>query len=309
MKKFIVKNKLYVFMFILFIIFGLASIIPLKRYEVIQEHLLYDYNNMVNECKNKKNEDMSEKELEICNFYLEVMKPEELNMTVYNGYNMFVSDFYGEYLSEFIIALIIIIGSTYYVTKYLRNRIIINSIFRESYKNIVKKLFFSSWKYACMFPMMLLIVFILTYILTGNGSNGYAYMEDTIFENNVLLYFIFIFIQSFILTLLYTNISLIVSRKEHNYILAVIKTLVCIIGLQLLFETLNNRIYMLFNGSLNFSLNIMNMYSIFNDENAVYNMICMIVLLAISFVILFISYKKPEKLIIDSEKNDNKSEE
>lgn len=310
MRDLIFRNKFYIIMISLFIIFGFLSIIPLKRYEENQADLFGDYERVINLCKSTPIEDMSEFELENCNFYLEVINSTEFNMTASNAYDMFVFDFYRNYINEFIVILIIVVCSTYFVTKYLRNRTIINNINRENYKSIKKKLFISSWRYSLLVPIMLIIVFILTFIMTGNGDNGYPYLENTIFENNILLYFFFIVIQSFILTFIHTNITLIISRKEHNYILSVIKSFVCIVGISLFVEIVNtNIIFGLFNASRGIDFNIFEMYDLFDKDDVVYNLMWNLIMLAISFVILFISYKNKEKLIIDSEKNDNKNEE
>lgn len=310
MKDLIIRNKLYIFMIGLFIIFGFLSIIPLKRYEANQEHLLNYTKSVVNDCKNKKEEDMTQLEIEYCDYYIRSFNEDEFNMTALNGYDMFVFDFYRSYINELIIVLIIIIGSTYFITKYMRNRIIMNNINRKNYKSILKKIFFSSWRYSLLVPMMLIIIFILTYIITGNGDNGYPYLQNTMFENNILFYFIIVLIQSFILSLIHTNISLIISRKEHNHIISIIKSFVCIIGISLLVEIINNNIiYGLFNVSIGIDFNILNMYNIFDEENVSYNMMWNMIFLIISSIILFISYRNKEKLIIDSEKNDNKNEE
>ncbi|MBO5475291.1 MAG: hypothetical protein J5982_02155 [Bacilli bacterium] len=309
MKKIIVRNKLYVFMIGLFIVFGLLSIIPLKDYAANQKSLLNYYNDTINECKEKVDADMTEQEQEICRFYLEKIDSTEYNMTAYYGYD-FTSNFYSNYISELLILLVIILGSTYFITKYLRNRMIINDINRKSYKKILKKLFLSSWKYALLLPIMLLIAFIFTYIITGNGTNGYSYLENTIFENNVLFYFLVIFVQAFVLTLIHTNVVLIVSRKEHNYILSVIKSYVCIIGILMLVETINtNVIYGIFHSEKFINFNILNIYDLCFSDEVISYIVCTLTALFISFIVVFLIYRNKEKLIIDSEKNDNKNEE
>lgn len=309
MKKIIVRNKLYVFMIGLFIVFGLLSIIPLKDYAANQKSLLNYYNDTINECKEKVDADMTEQEYTNCRFYLEVINPTEYNMTAYYGYD-FTSNFYSNYISELLILLVIILGSTYFITKYLRNRMIINDINRKSYKKILKKLFLSSWKYALLLPIMLLIAFIFTYIITGNGTNGYSYLENTIFENNVLFYFLVIFVQAFVLTLIHTNVVLIVSRKEHNYILSVIKSYVCIIGILMLVETINtNVIYGIFHSEKFINFNILNIYDLCFSDEVISYIVCTLTALFISFIVVFLIYRNKEKLIIDSEKNDNKNEE
>lgn len=310
MKEFVARNKLYVFMIVLFAVFGFLSIIPLNKYKSTKEYVVNYYNDLSLKCNNNEYENLTEQEKFDCEFSLKYFNETDYNLTAYDGYYMYVFDFFREFLNEFIIVLIIIVVNAYFVTKYLRNRIIINNINRENYKSIKKKLFISSWRYSLLVPIMLIIVFILTFIMTGNGDNGYPYLENTIFENNILLYFFFIVIQSFILTLIHTNITLIISRKEHNYIISVIKSFVCVAAISLFIEIVNNNIiFGLFKASRGIDFNVFEMYNLFDTDNAVYNMMWNLIMLAISFIILFISYKNKEKLIIDSEKNDNKNEE
>lgn len=310
MKKIIVNNKLYVFMIGLFIIFGFLSIIPLKGYEKNQNHMLNYYNSVINDCKNKKSEDMTPEETKNCNYYIETFNENEFNMTAFYGYENYVLDFYRTYFGEFITILIVIICSTYYISKFLRNRVIINHNNRRSYQKTIKNLFFSSWRYALLVPLILIVMFILTYIVTGSGNDGYSYLENTMFENNVMFYFIMVLIQSIILTLIHINITLIVSRKEHNYIISIIKSFICVIGISLFIDIINNNlIYGLLKLSKGIDFNILAIYNLFNVENFSYTMMWNIIFLIVSFAILFISYKNKEKLIIDSEKNDNKNEE
>lgn len=310
MKEFVARNKLYVFMIVLFAVFGFLSIIPLNKYKSTKEYVVNYYNDLSLKCNNDKYENLTEQEKFDCEFSLKYFNETDYNLTAYDGYYMYVFDFFREFLNEFIIVLIIIVVNAYFVTKYLRNRIIINNINRESYKRIKKELFFSSWKYSLLVPIMLTIVFTLTMIITGNGDNGYPYLENTIFENNIMLYFFFIFIQAFILNLIYANITLIISRKEHNYIISVIKSFVCVAAISLFIEIVNNNIiFGLFKASKGIDFNILNMYDLIDETNIFYNMIWNLIMLAISFVILFVSYRNKEKLIIDSEKNDNKNEE
>ena len=209
---------------------------------------------------------------------------------------------------------IIIAGSSYYITKYLRNRIILNDITREKYKKIIKKLFFSAWKYALIVPIMLFIIYFILFLKVDNfsfseGITDTSGFVGTIFENNLIFLFFTIFLKSFILSMVYININLIISRKEHNYIFSIIKTYLFIVGLEILFETVI-RIFINKLGTFEYGIlfNIINIYTYPYVEKGLAQIFILFGILLISFVPLLLVYRNKEQLIIDIEKNDNKEE-
>lgn len=313
MKKIKFKDKAFLPMLILFILIGFViSITGCIEYKDNQKSLIDYHNQLIEDCNKTKDEDKSEEDLKLCN-NLRSSDLSQYDTNSADAYEGFIFEKLRTYLNEFIIIAIVVIGSSYYITKYLRNRIIINDMIRENYKIIIKKLFMSTWKYALLIPIMLCITFMIIFIFfkqfqVSSDITAFYRFEETIFENNLILYFIVILVQSFLLSLIYTNINLIVSRKEHNYILSVIKTYLLIVGIEIFFEAVITNLLYKFNSGFGHNLNIINIYSYSPSSDGMIHMFVLLGILAVSFIPLFLSYKNKEKLIIDCEKNDNKEE-
>lgn len=309
-----IKDKIFILFIIIFIVFALLiSIVSSIQYENNQQILKEDYLQSIEKCDNLKKEDAIEEEFEWCQKALE-SDLTEFETNAYDAYDIFTVDCLQNYLNEFVLIAIIIAGSSYYITKYLRNRIILNYITREKYKKIIKNLFFSAWKYALIVPIMLFIIYFIIFLKVDNFSFSEGIADTsrfvgTIFENNLIFLFFTIFLKSFILSMVYININLIISRKEHNYIFSIIKTYLFIVGLEILFETVI-RIFINKLGTFEYGIlfNIINIYTYPYVEKGLAQIFILFGILLISFVPLLLVYRNKEQLIIDIEKNDNKEE-
>ena len=63
MKEFVARNKLYVFMIVLFAVFGFLSIIPLNKYKSTKEYVVNYYNDLSLKCNNDEYENLTERGL------------------------------------------------------------------------------------------------------------------------------------------------------------------------------------------------------------------------------------------------------
>lgn len=307
MKK--IKDKMFVVMLSFFIIFAFfVSFIGIN--DVIEHEkvmkLLED--DLVSQCHELDRIVASEENLDFCDKVLGD-DYERYKRTSYETYDSYVLEIVRKYCNEFVLILIIVIGSTFYVTKFLRSRVILNELVRNNYNDVKKKLFFSSWKYSLLVSLMLFIIFIIVILFVGNTELNVYHLSNTIFSGNILVYFGVLLLNSFILTLIYTNISLIVARKEHNYILAVIKSYILIIGIEIFFETiLYNIIYKLFGSSFGAYFNLLTVYNYSYTEENLLVIWVLLAILTVTFIILHFRYRNKERLVIDCEKNDNKEE-
>lgn len=314
MKKIKIKDRMFIVMIVLFVLFAFSTLIGVKHCIESSKVRKDLENEMIQGCEILDRSTATKEHLEICDRML-ADDYENYKPTAYTSYYSYILEYIRKYCNEFILILIILIGSVFYATKYLRNRIILNDLSREDYKHVKKKLFCSSWKYSLLVPFMLVIVFSIVILFVGsvaimeNERSGYL-LENTIFANNVLVYFGVLLLNAFILTLLYCNIGLIVARKEHNYILAVIKSYIIIIGIEIFFEViLYHIIYKLSGSSFGVYFNIITVFEYTYTEKNLLTIWILLGLLVISFVVLYLSYRNKEHLIIDCEKNDNKEED
>jgi hypothetical protein len=306
MKK-IIKDKMFIILFVLFTLVAFSTMIGLNKYKNNQEIIKSDFMNTIANCESKNGNYSSDVEEEYCQNAVN-SDFSEFKLNAYDGYD-YVIQYLRKFFSEYFIIFIIIFGSSYYITKYLRNRLIINELNRKSYKSILMSLFVSAWKYAFLIPFMLIIIWFITYCYVGpygfdlvqvakDGAfigdvNGYFY------ESNIWLYFLVILVQSILISLLYINISLIISRYENNHILSTIESYLVVFGLDIFFELIVGIQW--FNNSDIF-FNILNIYNY--NTNSYSHLVFLLVLDIITLILLFICYRDREKLIISSEKND-----
>jgi hypothetical protein len=306
MKK-IMKDKMFIVLLLLLALVAFSTMIGLNKYKNNQEIIKSDFMNTIANCESKNGNYSSDVEEEYCQNAVN-SDFSEFKLNAYDGYG-YIIEYLRKFFSEYFIIFIIIFGSSYYITKYLRNRLIINELNRKSYKSILMSLFVSAWKYAFLIPFMLIIIWFITYCYVGpygfdlvqvakDGAfigdvNGYFY------ESNIWLYFLVIFVQSILISLLYINISLIISRYENNHILSTIKSYLVVFGLDIFFELIVGIQW--FNNSDIF-FNILNIYNY--NTNSYSHLVFLLVLDIITLILLFICYRDREKLIISSEKND-----
>ncbi len=311
MKNFKNKNLFFIIVLILSICFALSSVKVANDVKNNQENLSNNHQKTIEDC-NKVVE--GETNYEVCQIILKEDNPYEkldiydLGFEIINNYI-----FYG--YNVFFFLFIIIAGSCLYVTKYLRSEILKNTNHRKSYGKIKKELFISSWKYAIIVPVMLLICYIIMYIYTNTYIISDIDMEannlnEYNFGNNMLFYNLKDLYNALVLGLIYTNVTLLIARKEHNYILAVIKSFLAIIGIELFLEIVLNGlvlpvVFKFYDGGF---LNIIDMSALQLSSGFYPKIIFITVLMIISFVLVFISYKDKESLIIDCEKNDDGEE-
>lgn len=314
MKKIKIMDKVFIPMIVIFVIFGfLISIVSFIQYKDNRKSVKEDFIQSIEKCKNLDGNESIEGQAEWCSRVLE-SDLSEFDTNAYDAYDVFAIDYLREYLNEFILIAVVVVGSSYYITKYLRNRIILNDITREKYKSIIKKIFFSAWKYALLVPLMLLIIYFIIFLNVdkfyfSEGISDTLGFVGTIFENNLVLLFLVILFKAFILSLIYININLIVSRKEHNYILSVIKTYLFIVGIELFFEiVIDNFVGKLLSFKYGFLFNIINIYTYSYVEYDLTQVFILLGIFLVTFIPLFLIYRNKEKLIIDVEKNDNKEE-
>lgn len=123
--------------------------------------------------------------------------------------------------------------------------------------------------------------------------------------SNIFMFILIYILNNLFTTLIYVNISLIVSRKYHNYFVSLILTFLSILGIQLFLEVVLNGLIsgIMFKSDIGIIFNIINSVP-FNDSCGIYYPILFtFIVLIITQVILHYSYKNKEKLIIDIEKN------
>lgn len=208
-----------------------------------------------------------------------------------------------------IMTLFILLPSCYYITKYLKNRIILNENNRLKYTKSIIKVFKNSYLTALIFPVILIIIFTICYIYTGTFElksfeiNNIPWPYDKI-ESPIL--FLILYILNFILIgLSYINCTLTISRKYHNYFISTILSFITLLGIELFFEIIINSLICskILHSDIGMIFNIINPLAFNITYGFVPTIIFSLIICLLSFIPVIIIYKNKEKLIIDCEKN------
>ena len=208
----------------------------------------------------------------------------------------------------FIILLACFNFSRDYDTGYFKNKLL-----RISYHNYIKKMILNSYKCVWIFPAMIFILFLESFIISRhfdlNLTLSYWSAENIPISIDIIKNigsFIIPFIINIVLnSIFYANLSLIPIRKAKNYILNVIASYILFIFCDIIFEVLIGII--IFEKYLNIS-GASNLFSLFNywvyvgNINVWIHTIYYSFLALMSYMIVRLIYRKKEGVIIDSEK-------
>lgn len=288
------KYYLHIISFIIFLFLMILSInSSIKEHNKILNNINEYYNN--NCIIDIKNQDA-------CNTMKETLE---------NKYSAFV--LYSQTLTvdyfpnSFTLILFTIIPSCYFITKYLKNKLLLNENNRNNYNKNIIKVFKVSYLSSLIIPITLLFT-IIFYIIYTKRISLLPYELSLIpweHTNNIFMFILMYITNNLLTTLIYVNISLIISRKQHNYFISLILTFLSILGIELFLEVILDGIIsgIISKSGFGIIFNIINSIP-FNDSYGIYYpTLFTFIVLIITQVILYYSYKNKEKLIIDIEKN------
>lgn len=213
-------------------------------------------------------------------------------------------------VSPTVFILLIIVPSGMYISKYLKNRILLTENNRQSYKKSLRKAFKKSYAMAFVLPATLLLVFALFFWYTK--SFDLSSFEDytmTPWRLETMKYPL-LFLGSWLLNttmicLFYVNCNLFISRKFHNYFISIILTFLMIIGIELFFEIVVNSLIcrLIFHSEIGIIFNIFSLHTFLDSFGVLPTLTFSTVLCILSFVAVGLAYRNKEKLVLDCEKN------
>ena len=212
-----------------------------------------------------------------------------------------------QYFSPLLIA-IIVLGT---VHNKFSSGMFENYLLNMNYKKYLRKNYKIALKASLVTPISLLIIFLISSILTGfnfdysNVNTNLTVYNDWKYEHFYLYGFMICVIQ-FLISLFYSNIALYCCRKNKNMLVAIIMSFVMFIMADII-------IYILLYGIiLNNLFHVIGMSDYFNIAGYWYfnqNSNCVLfialisfILQAISFIVLYNSYKSKEQVILSYEK-------
>lgn len=298
MKNFFNKNKYFILVFIVIIGMIIYSFID---YDKFVKNYTNAIENTISECKINTIPERQE--------YCDNILKENINPKPGFYYNYF--EIYSRLnLLEYGLFFIVTIPIVYFITKIFKNRHIIYELTRETYKKFKTNLFKKAYLYSLILPLIILIILVATIIYSGGLTLNPYYdqeMNDIVVKaTNPYFYVTTIVLRALILGIIYANIALIVSRKNHNFYIAVILSYLASVGTEIILEGVIGRLifYEIFKiDSMMIYINIVNILSLNLEKGYLCIYLPLILILVVSTFIAKLMYKNKEKLIIDCDKN------
>lgn len=294
-----IENKLLI---ISLLIIGCVAIYCIVSYIKWYNNYTYAINDTINECKNNT---IKERE-EYCNNLLSEVS--ETNPDFIYTVNTIIQD---SSIIIYIVFLLIVIPTLYYVCKMFKSRNIIYQLTREKYKDFLKKMFKKAYTSILILPSMFLVIILFSIIFCNGFSTNHLFSQGLLeseMSNMIspIIYIIAIILKATIISIIYINISMIVARKNHNLYISIILSYLLYIGIEIFLEGLIGKILFLniFKiDSMMLYFNIMNIFSLNLVKGYPYTFIPLILILILTTLIVIKMYKNKESLIIDCDKN------
>lgn len=283
---------------LLYLLFSSANLVVIQRKKINDA-----YNNNLEKCQTI----YYEQHESYCNQVMneKIVKRDTLT-------TMFDIIFEGKILDLSIFGIIIVIfPAIYNFSKKLKSGFFKNELMRLEYKKYIKKSILKTYKYALIFPIFMIFLFIVSYFISGNFN-----LEETL-KNAPGTFFIGddnmrkmpIFLPLFIINFLFIsvfwiNISLIVLKKAKNYISTLLISFLVFLSFELLIEILIGQLLPLIlpkfkNLYLYFAL--FNIWDYKDVNNLFMKSLIIFIYMLISIFIVKKIYKNKEEVILYNE--------
>lgn len=205
----------------------------------------------------------------------------------------------------FLIPFLVITSSLYNISKKFKNQDIKNHLTRESYNKYIKEIFLDSYKSVFIWPMITILLFIFSYII----SNGSFEIIDTnsSFSYEILskpvVFMLSNLLNTIFMSFFWTNIALLIVPDTRNYIISVLESIMIYFGI-----ALTNTFFVILliskilNKDVEKYLDFLDVYTYNNRNLLSFNILCLSVAL-ISGLLVYLKYKNKEKIIMKLERN------
>ena len=206
--------------------------------------------------------------------------------------------------------LFVIIPAIYQFHSKLHSGIIKEYLTRTKYQEYMKKEYVNSIKCSLILPLFVVLLVIFSCIITKSTSFGigvdlYGYLfgsPEKQYADMMGMYIVIYLLNIFIYSIFYINIGLIFSKKYSNLLVSIILSYLAFIGIDIFLEVFLSKFLNLF---INFDFrpifNLFNIWTYHKVDNIYLTLITSISLVVASFIVLYITYRKKEEVIIASE--------
>lgn len=277
---------------------------------------VYSYNNssnklnheitvLIKDCKIKiqHNDYLDTEEKERCEYFLE---NEEHYQIKKPNFFVMLGSMISDHLNVLntILFFIIIIPSIYYLSNLLKNKCLINYYMRQDNNSFIKKILKECYSFSWCIPLAL-IIFILCCALISDFTLFDGIEISTVWSINTMqnpFLFVFTYMLHFWLYLsFYINLGIIFTKKYHSYIVSVFSSFLTLLGLQIFYEIVIDKIYGLTGQKWLLYLDFMDTFYLRDTYGVLSSLIFPFLLSLISFIIVIKIFKNKERVLIDIE--------
>lgn len=210
----------------------------------------------------------------------------------------------------YVMFFVISIPVLYNVCRIFRNKHLIYELTREDYKKFKRSFFKKAYFSSMILALSILVVFIITIIYCKGFSTNSIIAEGSLggeikYSMSPIFYIFTVLYRVLVAGMIYTNFSLIVARKNHNFYIANILSYLLFIGTEVVFEGLGDYIFYEFFhiDSMVIYINMLNVFNLNLGKGIIALYLPLTIILIVTSIIVYLKYRNKEKLIIDCEKN------
>ena len=301
--KFLKKHLLIIIIFTFLTSFIVFKVLEIKNDYENNLNILHNY--YTKECVDKTDIDV-----DMCQLLLEdyVSAKEYMTPTFFGTiFNLLDSSLI---LIDFFAFFILTIPTLVGISSLFKDQVLITYLTKQKYSTFLKELFKRFYRYIWLFPIILLIFFLMVYSFTKMSSSSFQFFDYNLvaLTNKPILFLAIYLINSLLLSVVYLNILAIALRCKHDYFSAILTSFLIYLAVYLIFAVGVN--YIIFQNFLFldtvgelFTLNGVFAFNVNNAIGPLERLEFTISILLLSSLFVYLVYRSKEKLIIDCEKN------
>lgn len=316
-KKFFKNNKIMIILYLVLVAFFLISWYKIRIIDGGRDNQ-YLINKHYELCKEFVNLNDEEQQILIGKYSDEFILDKETcidissfkkpGFSAYKIYGDFMIYSYMYYLFPYFVPILILLPFIYNVSQKFRSKIIKNYLLRDDYKSFVKKIFKDAYKNIWFIPILIILSFIVSVILSSNNLDSTLdeYYNFLIISTKIIkepfFYVCFVLVLFFNMGM-YINVGLTILSKNKNFIVALIESFLIIYLIWCISEIV---IGVFVQKTFGLHSSYFSLLSIYTWNESVTNIWLYTLINAIWFIVTFVvallSYSNKEKLIQMCEK-------
>lgn len=237
----------------------------------------------------------------------------KIDFTKKDAYNVFMDLMMNSNLNmiQLILPILVILPGIINLHNLLKSGIFKDLVIRSNYNKFISKEILKSYLPAIIIPIFLVFMLLLSYLFSKSFNIQYTYdnilgmtMNFPVEYMQHPVQFILIYILNlFLICIFFINISLLFVNKNKNFLLTILFSFLTVMAFQIISEVfLGSVLATILNNNLFYNLfSIYNLW-VYDGTNLFGVTLYVIILVVISTVFVYLSFKNMEKVVIANEK-------